>query len=341
VVDLESYKFPNDKVIGPVCILHGDEVFLVDKALSELVSCYLSPEQQTINLSYLDGKVATIEDLESCCETLPFLSEKRITVLKNPGQFIERESRDDRILNYLMKLGTHQILIIYDPENSIKKNTRLFKQLDKKGAAFEFNKLKQSELIVWIQELLLSLGKKMSVSDLNYLVQQSGYMSRNSVTNLFDMENEIRKLTAYSSAQNITRSDVDRVMVRNLDNNIFDLLNAISRKDTGRALELFDEMQIMNEPVQRLLFMISRQFRLLLGYHSYKNKGYGPSEIQNKLQIKPYEYTRISSQAQQFDERYLGRILEIVLETDRRMKTMPVDGRLEMEMLLVEVTDKK
>lgn len=325
----------------PICYIFGEEIYLVEKAAADIVSSLLTTELQTINLAYLDGKTAGLDALEASCETLPFLAAKRVTVLKSPSFFLERESKDDTLLNYLLKLGDHQLLLLVDSENGLKKNTRIYKQLEKKGFTMEFGKLNPNQLQSWARQSIASAGKDISQSDLSYLLQQSGYLTRNSTTNLYDLENEIKKVAAYTSKDQINKDDIDRVMIRSLDKNIFDLLEAVGRKDTGKALELFYKMQLMNEPVQRLLFMISRQFRLILGYTAYKKKGYAASEIQSKLQIKPYEFTRISTQAQKFNEKYLEEILEMILRTDRRLKTLPIDSKLEVEMLLVSITDKK
>jgi len=330
-----------ETVNKPICYIFGEEIYLVEKAAADIVTSLLTPQQQTINLAYLDGKAAGMEDLEASCETLPFLAAKRVTVLKNPSFFIEKESKDDKLLNYFLKLGDHQILLLVDSENGLKKNTRIYKQLEKRGYTMEFGKLNSNQLQSWARQSISSGGKDISQSDLSYLLQLSGYLNRNNSNNLYDLENEINKVAAYTSSIQISRDDIDRVMIRSLDKNIFDLLEAVGRKDTGKALELFYEMQMMNEPVQRLLFMISRQFRLILAYTTYKKKGYAASEIQSKLQIKPYEFTRISTQAQKFNEGYLEDILEMILRTDRRLKTLPVDPKLEVEMLLVSITDKK
>lgn len=326
---------------NPLCYIFGEEIYLVEKITANIINTLLTPEQQTINLTYLDGKTIGMESLESSCETLPFLAERRITVLKNPSYFFEREGKEDTLLNYLLKLGNHQLLLLVDPDNSLKKSTRLYKQLNKNGYTLELVKLNQDQVQNWAKDILISMGKDISHSDLAYLLQQTGYLSRNSSTNLYDLENEIRKVAAFTTSNFVGRDAIDRVIIKSLDKNIFDLLEAVGRKDTGKALQLFYEMQLMNEPIQRLLFMISRQFRLILGYTSYKRKGYGSAEIQNKLQIKPYEFSRISSQAQKFRGKYLEEILEAILRTDRRLKTLPVDGALEVEMLLVTITDKK
>lgn len=149
----------------PICYIFGEETYLVEKAAADIVTSLLTPQQQTINLAYLDGKTAGVEDLEASCETLPFLAAKRITVLKNPSFFLEKESKDDTLLNYFLKLGDHQLLLLVDSENGLKKNTRIYKQLEKRGYTMEFVKLNSNQLQSWARQSIASEGKDISQSD--------------------------------------------------------------------------------------------------------------------------------------------------------------------------------
>lgn len=97
-------------------------------------------------------------------------------------------------------------------------------------------------------------------------------------------------------------------------------------------------MYISNEPVQKILFMISRQLRLLLGYRLYKDKGYSEAQIQEKLQIKAFEFKKISSQSRNFTEGQLTNALNHILETDIKQKTSSFDEKLALEMLIINLS---
>lgn len=87
--------------------------------------------------------------------------------------------------------------------------------------------------------------------------------------------------------------------------------------------------------------MITRQIRLMLGYKLYKNKGYGEGEIQDKLQIKRYEYSKISSQSREFSISQLESILDKILILDKQLKTTSTDEKILMEMLIIEICSYK
>ncbi|WP_409228235.1 DNA polymerase III subunit delta [Gudongella sp. SC589] len=324
--------------INPIYIFTGEETYLLDIAVEQLVGLFMTKEGRTINLANLDGKTAGLEDLKASCETLPFMSERRVTVLRGAEALLDKDSSSDEMLDYVKSLGDHQLLLINDRDGKIKKNTKFYRYLNKAGSAVVFEKLKGKELADWIHGKLAERGKTMSYADLNYFIQQSSYNSRNISTTLYDLDNEIKKLADYASGKNIDRIILDQVLIKTLDKNIFDFLGAVGKNDTDRAMEVFNEIYLMNEPVPRILFMISRQFRLLLGYVTYREKGYGSGEIQEKLRIKPYEFGKIAAQGNGMDRNRLRDILEEILQTDRNLKTTSSDQRLEMEMLIVKLT---
>ena len=86
--------------------------------------------------------------------------------------------------------------------------------------------------------------------------------------------------------------------------------------------------------------MIARQFRLLNAIKQYSIKGYGNNDIQQKLGIKPYEFSKLIKGISTISQKKLNKILEDILETDKNMKTRSCDQRLEMELLLVKLTNK-
>jgi DNA polymerase-3 subunit delta len=324
--------------INPIYIFTGDETYLLDRALEHMVGVFMTPEGRTINLENLDGKSSGLDDLRASCETLPFMSERRVTILRSPEALLDKESVADEFLKYIKNLGDHQVLLINDRDGKVKKNSKLYRYLNKSGGTVVFEKLKGKDLTDWILGKLAERDKSMSYADLNYFIQQSSYNSRNISTTLYDLDNEIKKLSDFANGKNIDRSTLDQVLIKPLDKNIFDFLGAVGKNDTDRAMEVFNEIYLMNEPVPRILFMISRQFRLLLGYVTYREKGYGSGEIQEKLKIKPYEFGKIAAQGNGMDQDRLRDILEEILQTDRKLKTTSSDQRLEMEMLIVKLT---
>ena len=345
VTNLEYNSFVdviNKDILDYTYLFIGEEEYLMNECIEFLKRRFVDESLEALNYSILEGKTITFDDLINTCETLPFMSSKKIVLLKDITYFLEREEKniDKELYNYLDNLGNHLCLIIEDNTNEVKKNTKLYKYFNKNSRVIEFNKLKGKELTQWISKIAKKHNVNISYSNVNYFIQQSTYLSRNIASNLYDLENELIKVISYSKSSEISKEDIDSVIIKSLDNNIFDLLASINRGDIDSSLSIFNDIYVSNEPVPKILFMISRQIRLMLGYIIYRNKGYADGEIIEKLQIKNYEYSKISSQARLFTIKDLEDKLNLILRVDKKLKTSGTDDKIEMEILIIKLSQK-
>jgi DNA polymerase-3 subunit delta len=338
----EFFKKIKQDNISSSYLFIGDEEYMMNLALDGLKKRFVDESFETLNFTRLEGKNNLLDDLINACETLPFMSNRKIVLLKDPAGFLLNinDNQVDRFYNYLDSLGDYLVLILLDNTSSIKKNSKLYRYFKKKDQVVEFTKLLNNDLIKMINSILDRNGKKMSNANINYFINNSSYRSRNLDLNLFDIENELLKIISFSKSQEISRDDIDKSLIKSIDTNIFELLHAINRHDAEAAISIFNDMYLANEPVQRIFYMITRQIRLLLGYKLYKVKEYYDSHIQKKLGLKDYEFKKIRSQSFNFEIDQLERIMEYLLDMDLRLKTISNQDKLEMEILLVKLCKK-
>ncbi len=67
-----------------VYILHGDDVFAIQKFISGMIAKLGEPSLADLNLARLDGKAASDNDIRTAVLSMPFLTERRLVVLTNP-----------------------------------------------------------------------------------------------------------------------------------------------------------------------------------------------------------------------------------------------------------------
>lgn len=334
-------KIKKDKIESSYLFL-GDEEYMMNIAMNELKNKYIEESFETLNYTKLEGKDTFLEDLVNTCETLPFMSTKKLVILKDVSVFMQNinDSNEKKFYNYIDGLGDYLILILLDNTSSIKKNSKLYKYFNKKNTAVDFSKLLNNDLINWINSTLSKHNKNMSMANINYFISNSSYRSRNIDLNLYDIENELLKIINFSKDHAISKEEIDKILIKSIDTNIFELLNAINRFDAEAAINIFNDMYLSNEPIQRIFYMITRQIRLLIGYKLYRDKEYGDGDIQKKLGIKDYEFKKIRSQSFNFETDQLEKIMEYLLQMDLKLKTVSNQDKLEMEMLLVKLCKK-
>src|SRR5436190_5958220 len=82
-----------------ITTLTGPNQFLLQQALNQLVKAFVA-EHGDLNLERLDGEEDSVERLREATHSLPFLADKKLVVLRNPGsQKTFMEQIDDVIKN--------------------------------------------------------------------------------------------------------------------------------------------------------------------------------------------------------------------------------------------------
>lgn len=316
----------------------GEEEYMMRLALAELKNTYINDDFETLNYTVMDGQNTNLDTLINASETLPFMSFKKVVVLKDVSSFLE--DLDDKakksLYKYIEDLGDFLVLIFMDDSSSLKKNTKFYKEIKKEDRQVEFTKLIASDMSRWVDTIAKKNNKTISKINIKYFIDQTSYNSRNVDLNLYDLENEFLKIVDYSKEE-ITKEDIDNILIKAVDTNIFEFLEAFSSKSAEKSLRLLNQMYDSGEPIQRMFFMIIRQVRLILGYVIYKTKGYDNKSIQEKLGIKAYEFSNIRRQANNYNLKELENIMQRLLKIDTLMKTSMTDSKLLIERFLVEM----
>src|SRR4029079_7806189 len=93
----------------PVYYFHGDDDFLKDLRIRELVDAAIDPATRDFNLEQRRGTEADAETLDSLLSTPPMLAERRVIVVKE----VDKLKKDARMLldAYLKRPASDTVLI--------------------------------------------------------------------------------------------------------------------------------------------------------------------------------------------------------------------------------------
>ena len=327
--------------IGCTYLFTGAEEYLKEECLRLVKKRYIDKSLESLNYMTLDSRISTFDDLVNSCETLPFMSSKKVVVLTDISQFFDKEENNTQeVYNYLDNLGEHVCLILFDENNELKKTLKIYRYYKKLDRVVEFDKLRDSSINKWVEKEIIKYDKNISFANINYLIKHSSYYNKSVNTTLYDLENEIRKIVSFTKDKEISKEDIDTVMLKYIDNNIFDLLSSVNRGDIDSALSAFNEIYISNEPIPKILFMIIRQIRLMLSYRIYKEYNYLDNSIKSNLNIKDYEFSKISTQAKSYETRELEKIYNLLLSVDKKFKTSASNQKIDMEILITRLCKK-
>lgn len=151
---------------------------------------------------------------------------------------------------------------------------------------------------------------------------------------------EIEKLALYVGSRGVGVDDIAALVPDARATNIFALVNAVGRRDRGRALEILDTLTREGEYLPLALAFLSTQFRLALVAREAGLKSAG--QIQG-------HFTRLgipmwSSRAEQvhqtvakFGKPQLERAMKLIFEADRGLRDARPDDRVVMEQFILKL----
>lgn len=110
----------------------------------------------------------------------------------------------------------------------------------------------------WVLGILKREGKQITQRDMERFLSKTG-------TDMSNIEKELEKLLCYTMDRSvITGEDIDAVCTTQINNRIFAMVQAVAEQNQKKALDLYYDLLALKEPPMRILFLLARQFNLLL-----------------------------------------------------------------------------
>lgn len=315
--DIKSGQF------NQIYLLYGAEAYLRKQYRDKLKNAMIGDDG--MNYHYYEGKDIPIGEVIDQAETLPFFSERRLIVLENSGLF---KSGGEQLAEYLPALPDTTFFLFAETE--VDKRSRLYKTVSSKGCAVEFAIQDESTLKKWILGMVRKENKKISEQTLLFLLEKTG-------TDMENIRKETEKLFCYCMDREvITKEDIEEICTRRISNHIFDMVSAIADKKQKQALELYYELLAQKEPPMRILFLIARQFNLLLQVKELKGKGYQNKAIGEKVGLPGFIAGKYVTQASHFETREIRDAVEACVAAEEAVKTGRLNDSMSVEMLIIQ-----
>ena len=307
-----------------VYLLYGEEDYL-KKLYQGRLKKAMTAEGDTMNFTYFEGKQTNPREVIDLAETMPFFAERRVIMLENTGFF---KNAAPELAEYIKEMPDTSYLIFIESE--VDKRNKLFKAVKSKGRPVELGRQDTQTLIKWILGNVRREGKQITSSTVQYLVQKVG-------SDMENLEKELEKLFCYTLEKDcIEISDVEEVCTPHIENQIFSMVDAVASKQQKKALNYYYDLLALKEPPMRILFLLARQFRILLEVKELTGKGYPGKEIAQKAGIPPFSVKKYLAQARVFSAGVLRAIMEAAAQTEEDIKTGRLTDVLAVELFLIE-----
>ena len=325
-------KIGNDiknQTIQTCYLIFGEESYLCKQNRKKLLEALVN-KGDTMNYAAFEGKGIDVHKVIDLAETMPFFAECRVILLSNTG--LLKGSAPEELIHYIKDIPPATCLIFEEEE--VDKRSKLYKAIDKCGAAVEYPREREETIKKWILLKLKKENKKITGTVLDEFMRRTG-------NDMERIDKELEKLFCYTLERDvITIEDVDAVCCGQLNNNIFDMVNAIAKREEKKAFTLYYELLRQKEAPLHILFLVTRQFRNLLQVKELREKGYDASAIASKTKLPSFGVKMNIQQATHFTMEELKRAIYDGVEAESNIKMGKMDERTALELFLVEHTKK-
>ncbi|HOC53673.1 MAG TPA: DNA polymerase III subunit delta [Candidatus Pacearchaeota archaeon] len=296
-----------------IIFLFGEDTYRLKEKLREIIEEYKKKNTSGFNLRFLDAKEILFDDFKSELLSISMFKEKKLVVLSNI--FSASKFKEDFLERGEPLFGSENILIIYEPGN-VSQKEKLATFLKKKAKTEEFKFLRTDQVKRFIKKKLEQ--KEISDDALSLLIDFCS-------NDLWKISKEIEKLINYSKSK-ILKEDIELLVSPVYDNNIFETIDAIAKKEKKKAIKLLKRHIEDGDSVPYLLTMIAYQLKNIISVKSSK-----------KVAMNPFVLSKSLSQANNFSIEELKALYEKVAFLDADIKTGRVNPEFALDLLVFDI----
>lgn len=300
---MKTLKIRLQKKVEPCYLVQGEDILLYDKAL-ELIKKANNLELEEFNFIVFDDDSFDGDAVINSCETLPMGSEKKVILLKNISKIPENFKK--KLRDYLKKPVLSSCLVIFDFFNKFD-----FIISEKVSA----KRLDDNSLKEIITSELKQHGKTITPKAVENLIE--------SCCNYYSLiKNELEKFVAYDEFE-IDEKMVENLACKETEFTVFELTDALSKKDADRSVELLNMMEKDTKTFNLILNHFRRMFFA-------STSDLSDRELSELLSVKEFAITKARSFSKNFTKLQLKNIYEMLNDVDFYIKY----GQMQVENAL-------
>ncbi len=318
------------KIFDPVYFLTGDEPFFIDKISRMLEDEVLTDDEKSFNLTVLYGLETTEDQIVSYAKEYPAMASHRVVIVRE-AQHLRQLADSKSLLAYLQKPVPSTVLVFDYKYKKVDARTKLGKLLKSNTVFFESKQLYENQVPDFIQKQITARGFTLSPSVTQLLAVSLG-------TNLSKIENEIGKLVLnLETGAEITAENVEQNIGISKDYNIFELQNALGKRDFPRAISIVNYFGSNPKEFSAVfvLVMLFAYFRKVFHYQFLKDKS--QRNAASQLSVSPFFVQDYQQAARNYTTTQVRRVLGLLRQYDQMAKGVDSaavqDGELLRELV--------
>ena len=315
--------------IAPLYIYEGAEEYLIEFCLGELKKALVEEWSEMMNFKSF-AELPPVSEAEDFMETLPVMSERKLVIFRKCGLFggnIKNKAQWEKLMSNVAPFNC--VVIWESSDDKGKKSSTVRKAAEKGGAVVvEFPLRSEANLRSWVTKIAAADGKSIDPKNASYLINSLDRSMRS-------IKTELGKIIAFSKTPQITREDIDSVIVKPVTENVFALIDAIF--DGRRELcysQLYTLRSLREEPVA-ILSLLSGQLITIYKAKLHLLGGLNHHNVAAALG-GGYLATRCTRKAEKLKLENIQTLISLCWECDKNIKQGLIGGWAALETIIAE-----
>lgn len=307
-------------------ILYGDNEYLLNERLEELIK---QTNIEEFNINHYDLLENLQEDALEDLMTVSFFSDTKVVVVKNIEVLLkETDNVIKTWINYLKKPNPDVYLFII-LKQLVPQTNDLGKALFNYCYIEKVDDMTKEMYPVYIKNYLKTLDFQITDDASLELLNRVDY-------NLLHLKQELEKLTLYKfSEQQINIKDVKQLVSRNLEENIYELINNLLISNNHKTIEIYYDLLSRSEDPIRIMNSISNKIRQLIHTKLLLQQGYSQEELREHFNISSGQAYYLIKDANKSSMELLEDMLKRLSKLDYNIKVGKIDKTIGLEMFIL------
>ncbi|MBR4804777.1 MAG: DNA polymerase III subunit delta [Bacteroidales bacterium] len=317
--------------IKPVYLFYGEENYTLDVLSDFFENDVIKSENQCFDQTVVYGrdvKMTAVIDIAKQYPTMP-TSTHRLILVKEAQDIDKNEW--ELLLPYLEHPSSTSI-VVFCYRNEKFKNAKLQKAIAAKGVVFEKKKLYEDKVSEWVIKYVAEQGYSISQQCAAIIAESLGTDTRK-------IANELSKVfISLPKGVAVTNDIIEREIGISKDYNVFELLNALGRKDVLKCNRIVNHFAAnpKDNPIQLILPNIYGFFIKVMIYQQLTDKSQAPSA----LGVNPFFIRDYQTAARNYSLPKMAAIIGYLKEADLKSKGVRNTGTITDGEIIKELVFK-
>lgn len=307
-----------------IYVFLGNEINIIKRKIDSLID-----ELKIENIIKYDYDYVKVEDILNEVNYVDLFNEKKLLIVSN-FTFKKMKDKDEKnLINYINHMNDN-VIIFKCIDDKLDSKKELIKLLNEKCKVTLLKKMDYKTLHEYVSKIFSVNKKKVTYNQVKTILS----LCENDTDSVL---NEVNKLLLYKVGEDvISDEDIEKVISKNSDKEMFRLNDAIMTRDLPKVFE--STKVLVNGGMDEIAIIdyLSKQFRTLYQI-KVMMKDTGVPTITSRLSLNPFVVKKMIDVVNNFSEDELLKIMYKLSDADISIKIEGLDKSKVLENFYLSI----